>query len=90
MGTPATIGVDDQRPAIRVPVGASDDELAGRVDVQLVVTLEQGLHALRAIRKDPRNENLGDILLDSGEHGGLIGIEIIVVDTTMASTRRGV
>ena len=81
VGTSATIGVHDDLAAGQsgIPVRPSDDELAGRVDVQLVVALEQGLHALRAIREDPRNENLRDILLDPGEHGGLIGIEIIVL-----------
>ena len=81
VGATSTVGVDDDFAAgeARVSMRTTDDKFSSGIHVQFVVALEQGLDPLRTIGEHTRQHDVGHILLDAGEHGGLIRIEIIML-----------
>ena len=76
----AAVGVDDDLAAGQAGIagGASDHEIAGRVDEQLVIALEKGSGLRRKRIHEGGEHDLPDIALDACVHG-LDSVELVVL-----------
>ena len=80
MGTPTTVGVDDDLTTrdTGVAVGTTDDELARGIHVELHVIAEEFLQAGGQLFPHPWDKDIADICLDFLLHSLIIGKLIVL------------
>ena len=80
MGSLAAVGVDYYLAACQagVAVRSANHELAGGVDKELEVGIEQAALRLGQQGLDALDEDVAHVLADAGEHG-LVGVELVVL-----------
>ena len=80
VGAATTVGVDDDFAACktRVAVGATDDELARGVHVELHVVSEELLQVFGQLFLHPRDEDVAHVGFDFGQHGFIVGKLVVL------------